>query len=161
MVRLLVGCVAICCSLNCMAALQPQSLAQLCTVLSDTRLRGGEWARYENGEEGCKSGQRSIKPDAVDNNKISFRAKGVDGVAHRVELTLQVVLPSDEYAAKRELIRATKRLAVRVLGLSIPHAFDEAIINAVPIHLEVGGGQATLTRTMLNKQGYVLSVMME
>jgi hypothetical protein len=144
-----------------MAALQPQSLEQLCTVLNDTRLRAGEWTRYENGEEGCKSGQRPINPDAVDNNKISFTAKGVGGVAHRVELTLQVVLPSDDYAAKRELIRATKRLAVRVLGLSIPHAFDEAIVNALPIHMDVGGGHASLTRTVLNKQGYVLSVVME
>ncbi len=161
MVRLLSGCVALCCSINCMAALQPQSLEQLCTVLNDTQLRAGEWTRYDDGGEGCKSGQRPVKPDAGDNNRISYSAEGGEGVARRVKLTLQVMLPSDDTAAKRELIRATKRLAVRALGRSIPHAFDEAIIKASPLNLDVGSGRATLTRTVVNKQSYVLSVVME
>ncbi|WP_143070260.1 hypothetical protein [Pseudomonas sp. NFR16] len=102
-----------------------------------------------------------MKPDAGDNNRISYSAEGGEGVARRVKLTLQVMLPSDDNAAKRELIRATKRLAVRALGRSIPHAFDEAILKASPLNLDVGSGRAMLTRTAINKQGYVLSVVME
>jgi len=59
-------------------------------------------------------------------------------------LTFNVVLPSNEDAAKKELVRAGKRLSIRTLGHSIPHSFDEAIMKAVPIELEVGSGNASL-----------------
>jgi hypothetical protein len=159
--RVALGFAGMCCSLSCLADLRPQSVEQLCTVLNDTQLRAGEWTTHKDGQEGCSSGARLIKPDAVDGNKISFAAEGTQGTPSRVKLILNVMLPSDDDAAKRELIRATKRLSVRTLGLSIPHAFDEAIMKAAPIRLQVGSGQATLTRTAVNKQTYVLSVVME
>ncbi|MGH8420139.1 MAG: hypothetical protein ACRER8_23115 [Pseudomonas sp.] len=161
MLRVALGLFGVWCSFNCFAELRPQSPAQLCTVLTDTRLRAGEWTTHEDGREGCASGARLIRPDAADGNKISFVAEGAKGTPERVKLILNVMLPSDEDAAKRELIRATKRLSVRALGLSIPHTFDEAIMKAAPIDLNVGSGRAILTRTVVNKQSYVLSVVME
>ncbi|GEM_PF-1488393 len=161
MLRVAAGVVGVCCSLNSFADLRPQSIEQLCTVLNDTQLRAGEWTTHKDGQEGCSSGARLIRPDAVDGNKISFAAEGASGTASRVRLVLNVMLPSDDDAAKRELIRATKRLSVRALGLSIPHSFDEAIMKGAPINLAVGSGHATLTRTVVNKQNYVLSVVME
>jgi len=62
------------------------------------------------------------------------------------------MVQSSEDAARRKLIEATKRLSVRVLGLSIPHAFDEAILKDTPISLAVGSGRATLTRTVVDKK---------
>ncbi|WP_146749640.1 MULTISPECIES: hypothetical protein [unclassified Pseudomonas] len=161
MLRIVVGVAGLWCSFNCLADLRPQSAAQLCTSLNDTQLRANEWVVRQDGQEGCSSGARPIKSDRVDGNTISFSAEGNEGVPHRVKLILNVVLPSDEDSARRELIRATKRLSVRALGLSIPHAFDEAILKAAPISLPVGDGHATLTRTVVNKQNYVLSVLME
>lgn len=161
MLRVALGLVGVWCSFNCFADLQPQSAAQICTVLNDTQLRAGEWTTHKDGLEGCASGSRLIRPDSIDGNKISFAAEGMGGVPSRVKLLLNVMLPSDDDAAKRELIRATKRLSVRALGLSIPHTFDEAILKGAPINLRVGSGHATLTRTVVNKQNYVLSVVME
>ncbi|MDH0747833.1 DUF6030 family protein [Pseudomonas sp. GD03842] len=159
--RYMAGVVGLCCSMACLADLRPQSAAQLCTALNDTQLRANEWTARKDGQEGCSSGARPVKADRVDGNTISFSAEGAEGIPRRVKLVLNVVLPSDEDAARRELIKATKRLSVRALGLSIPHAFDEAILKGTPINLAVGDGHASLTRTVVNKQNYVLSVVME
>lgn len=161
MIRVALGFIGVCSAFNCFADLRSQSAEQICTVLNDTHLRAGEWTTRMDGQEGCSSGARLIKPDAVDGNRISFAAEGAGGTPSRVKLILNVTLPSDEDAAKRELIKATKRLSVRTLGLSIPHSFDEAINKAAPLNLEVGSGRAMLTRTVVNKQHYVLSVVME
>ena len=161
MLRVALGLIGVWCSLNCFADLRPQSVVQICTVLNDTQLRAGEWTIHQDGQEGCTSGSRPIKPDSLDGNKISFAVEGAEGAPNRVKLILNVILRSDEDAAKRELIRATKRLSVRALGLSIPHTFDEAIMKGAPIGLDVGSGRAILTRTVINKQTYVLSVVME
>jgi len=161
MVRLIAALISCSLSLSCLADLRLQSPSQICTVLNDTQLRAGEWTTYQDGHEGCTSGARLITPTSTDGNKISFIAEGSSGAPNRVKLTLNVHLPSDEDAAKRELIRATKRLSVRMLGLSIPHRFDEAIVKGEFIQLDVGSGRATLMRTSVNKQSYVLSVLME
>ena len=161
MLRVALGIVGVCYALNCFAGLVPKSSAQTCAVLYDTQLRAGDWTLYQDGKEGCTSGARLIKPDSVDSNLISFSAEGARGTPSRVVLVLDVKLPSDDIAAKRELIRATKRLGIRVLGFSIPHTFDEAIMRGAPISLVVGSGRAILTRTVVNKQSYLLSVVME
>jgi hypothetical protein len=161
MLRIALGLVGVWCSFNCFADLRPQSAEQICTVLNDTQLRAGEWTTRMDGHEGCGSGPRLIRADSADANKISFAAQGAGGTPVRVELILNVTLPSDEDAAKRELIRATKRLSVRTLGLSIPYTFETAIKKAAPITVDVGSGRAILTRTVVNKQTYVLSVVME
>jgi len=161
MLRFVVGVAGLWCSINCLAELRPQSAAELCTVLNDTHLRANEWTVRKIGQEGCSSGARPINSDRVDGNTISFIAEGSDGTPNRVKLILDVVQPSDDDAARRELVKATKRLSVRVLGLSIPHAFDEAILKAEPISLAVGSGRATLTRTVVDKKSYLLTVVME
>lgn len=161
MLRIALGVVGVWCSLKCFADLRSQSAAQICTVLNDTQLRAGEWTTPMDGHQGCGSGPRLIQPDSTDGSKISFAVEGGGGIPIHVELILNVTLPSDEDAAKRELISATKRLSVRTLGLSIPHTFEEAIKKAAPIAVGVGSGRAILTRTVVNKQNYVLSVVME
>jgi hypothetical protein len=144
----------------CLADIQGQPLNSVCSVLYDTKLRAGQWTAYEGGLEGCRSVVRPVIPDEPGGSDIAFIAEGENGVAKRVKLVLSVT-PASEDAAKRELIKATKRLAVRALGRSIPYAFDEAIMHGVPIKLEVGSGHATLARTAPSKGRYVLSVVME
>ncbi|MFJ5295604.1 hypothetical protein ACIQAL_03615 [Pseudomonas sp. NPDC088368] len=68
---------------------------------------------------------------------------------------------ADEEAGKRELVKATKRLAVRVLGLSAPHFIDEAIIKGNPAKIEIGSGTVTLNKKVVNKNSYVLTILME
>lgn len=145
----------------CLADLQGQPLDKTCSMLNDTKLRAGQWTVYEDGREGCLSVVRPVSEGQPDGNEISFLAEGKGGVATRVKLILNVASSSGEDAAKRELVKATKRLSVRALGRSIPHAFDEAIMHGTPIKLEVGSGQATLGRTSPSKGSYVLSVIME
>jgi hypothetical protein len=145
----------------CMAGIQGQPLTNICSVLNDTKLRAGQWTVYEDGREGCRSLVRPVLPGQDDGNNISFLAEGENGVATRVKLIVSVASSSGEDAAKRELVKATKRLSVRALGRSIPHAFDEAIMHGAPIKLEVGSGHATLARTTPVRGSYVLSVVME
>lgn len=145
----------------CLADIRGQSLHKICSVLYDTELRAGQWTTYENGREGCRSLARPVRPTQTDGNQISFLAEGTYGSPERVKLILNIASSSGEETAKKELIKATKRLSVRALGRSIPHAFDEAIMKGVPIKLSVGSGHASLTRTNLSKNSYVLSVVME
>jgi hypothetical protein len=161
MVRLAVVFITASFTMSSFADLRNLSTAQMCTVLNDTQLRAGEWTTRQDGTEGCASRARFVTANPSEINKISYSAEGLDGKSRRVKLVLSVLSPPNSEAAKRELIRASKRLSVRVLGLSIPHAFDEAIMKGTPISLEVGGGKAVLTRTMANTQTYVLSVIME
>jgi len=146
---------------SCLADLKEQSTAQMCTLLNDTQLRAGEWITRQDGSEGCASGARLVKGAAGEINRISYAAEGSEGKSSRVKLVLNVLSPSTDDAAKRELIRASKRLSVRVLGMSIPHSFDEAIMKGTPIVLEVGSGKTVLTPTAANNQSYVLTVVME
>ncbi|MNK95204.1 hypothetical protein D3C87_1154320 [compost metagenome] len=161
MLRLALALVATSVSLSSLADLRLQSPDQICSILKDTQLRAGEWTSFQDGHEACASGARLATPTSTDGNKIAFFAEGASGKPQRVRLTLNVLLPSDEDAAKRELLRATKRLSVRALGLSIPHQLDEAIMRGLPLQLEIGSGRATLTRTGVSKQSYMLSVVME
>jgi hypothetical protein len=146
---------------SCLADIREQSLARICSALYDTELRAGQWTTYEGGTEGCRSLARPVRPGETNGNQISFLAEGTNGAPLRVKLILTIVSPSGEDAAKSELIKATKRLSVRALGRSLPHAFDQAIMKGVPIKLTVGSGDASLTRTTLSQNGYVLSVIME
>jgi hypothetical protein len=161
MLRLVLGLAAFSLASSCLADIQEQSLAKICSVLYDTELRAGQWTKYEDGREGCRSSERLVRPAQADGNRIAFLAEGSDGAPNRVRLNLSIISTSGEEDAKRELIKATKRLSVRALGRSIPHAFDEAIMRSAPIKLAVGSGHATLTKTKLNKHSYVLSVVME
>jgi hypothetical protein len=161
MVRLAIAVISAAFTLSCLADLKEQSTGQICTVLNDTQLRAGEWIIRQDGNEGCASGTRLVKEDAAEINRISYAAQGSDGKPSRVKLVLNVLSPSTDQAAKRELIRASKRLSVRVLGMSLPHSFDEAVLKGLPIALKVGSGEAVLTRTAANKQSYVLTVVME
>ena len=161
MLRLVSALVSFFLTFNCLADLRLQSPAQACTVLNDTELRAGEWTPHQDGHEGCTSGARLVTATSTDGNKISFIVEGLSGVPNRVRLILSVHLPSDEGAAKRELIKATKRLSVRMLGLSIPEKFNQSILKGESIQLDVGSGRASLIRTSVNKQSYVLSVLME
>jgi len=159
--RLIFAVIAASLSLNCFAQLRVQTAVQVCTLLNDTQLRAGEWITHPDGDEGCSSGARPISATSTDGNRISFLAEGSSGTPNRVKLILKVLLPSDEDAAKREMVRATKRLAVRALGLSIPHSIDEAIMKGLPAKLDVGSGKITVTRTAINKQSYVLAILIE
>jgi hypothetical protein len=146
---------------SCLADIREQSLPKICSALYDTELRAGQWTTYEGGTEGCRSLARPIQPGETAGNQIAFLAEGTDGTPVRVKLILTIVSSSGEDAAKRELIKATKRLSVRALGRSIPHAFDQAIMKGLPIKLTVGSGDASLTKTKTSQNGYVLSVIME
>jgi hypothetical protein len=161
MVRVAIAAISASFTFNCLADLKEQPTEQMCTLLNDTRLRAGEWITRQYGIEGCASGARLVKEHPGEINRISYAAEGLDGKASRVKLVLNVLSPSTDDAAKRELIRASKRLSVRVLGMSIPHSFDEAIMKGTPIVLEVGSGKTVLTRTAANNQSYVLTVVME
>ena len=159
--HLAIAVMAISFSLGCHAELKIKSTPQICTLLNDTQLRTGEWALQADGHEGCISGARPVSPDTSDPNRIAYSADGVNGTPGRVQLRLYVHVPSDEETAKRELVKAAKRLSIRTLGLSTPPSVVESIMKGRPAKLEVGNGSITVSRLANNKKSYVLTVSIE
>jgi len=159
--RLALAVMAISFSLGCLAELKIKSPPQICTLLNDTQLRTGEWAVHADGQEGCVGAARPASSGTSDPNRISYSANGTQGVPSRVQLLLSVNVPSDEEAAKRELVKAAKRLSIRTLGLSTPPSIVESIMKGRPAELEVGSGSITVSRQTNNKQNYVLTVSIE
>lgn len=148
-------------SLSCAAQLQVHSPAQACSRLVDTQLRAGEWTQYPDGKEGCRSAARLITSDGKGTSTIAYAAEGEDGIPNRVMLVTDVLSSADAEWAKRDLIKAAKRLSVRVLGLSMPHSIDEAIMRERYARLFVGTGSITVDRTPTIKGRYQLTIVME
>jgi len=148
-------------SLDCAAQLQVSSPVQACSPLVDTQLRAGEWTQYPDGKQGCRSAARVIASDRNGTSTIAYSAEGEDGIPNRVMLVADVHSPADAEWARRDLIKAAKRLSVRVLGLSMPHSLDEAIIKEKYARLFVGSGSITFDRTPTIKGRYTLTVVME
>ncbi|MFJ3485989.1 hypothetical protein ACIPL1_21715 [Pseudomonas sp. NPDC090202] len=160
MLRSTLAIVAASVSFGCVAELRVSSTSQVCGLLRDTQLRAGEWAPGSDGREGCASEARSVSANAA-GSTIAYTAEGTDGIPQRLKLTVQVASAADDDAAKRELVKATKRLAVRALGMSVPHVVDESIMKARPARVDVGSGHVTLTRTPATGQRYELTVSVE
>jgi len=148
-------------SLDCAAQLQVSSPVQACSPLVDTQLRAGKWTQYPDGKQGCRSAARVIASDGKGMSTIAYAAEGEDGIPKRVMLVADVLSPADAEWARRDLIKAAKRLSIRVLGLSMPHSIDEAIMKEKYARLSVGSGTITFDRTDTIKGRYQLTLVME
>jgi len=150
--RFALAVIAVSFSFGCHAELKIKSTPQICTLLNDTQLRTGEWAVQADGQEGCVGGARPISPGSSDPNRIAYSADGINGTPDRVQLRLYVNVPSDEETAKRELVKAAKRLSIRTLGLSTPPSIVDSIMKGRPAKLEVGNGSITVSRLANNNR---------
>ncbi|MBD8121486.1 hypothetical protein IFT62_09700 [Pseudomonas lutea] len=159
--RPICGAVALLLSLNCAAELRVKSPAQICRLLADTQLRAGDWRQDDTGSQGCSSGTRPVSADVPAGSQIGYAAEGADDIPTRVTLTLGGISKADDDLAKRELVRASKRLAVRVLGLSMPHSAEESIMKGAPAKLEFGSGTLTIIRTAKAEGRYEMKVVMQ
>jgi hypothetical protein len=88
-------------------------------------------------------------------------ASGTDQVPERLGLKIDITSPALADDAKLEMIKATKRLSVRALGLSIPHSVDNAILKGENASLQVGSGVVIITRTNRDKGAYQLMLTMQ
>ncbi|MHC8320496.1 hypothetical protein ACYZT4_07325 [Pseudomonas sp. GB2N2] len=161
MMRFVLAASALAFSLNGAAELRVKSAGEVCSILSDTRLRASEWTRNPDGKEGCWSPARLIAPTAKDGNTLAFSAEGASSTPERLSLVLKVSSPADDDSAKRELVKATKRLSVRALGLSIPHSIEETIMKGQSAKFQVGAGAITVARTTPSKGSYQVTVVMQ
>lgn len=161
MIRFFLAASGVMLSFNCAAGLRISSPADACSVLSDTRLRANTWSVNTDGSEGCSSPVRDPKVGNTSGNTIKFIARGSDHVPEYLSLIIDISSPSFADDAKREMIKASKRLSVRALGLSIPHKIDEAIMKGVNARLQVGSGAVTITRTNKAQGAYLLTLTMQ
>lgn len=161
MMRFVLAASTLAFSLNGAAELRVKSPGEACSILSDTRLRASEWTLNPEGKEGCWSAARPIAPAAKDGNTLAFSAEGARSMPERLSLVLKVSSSADDDHAKRELVKATKRLSVRALGLSIPHALEDTIMKGQSAHVTVGSGAITVARTALSKGSYQVTVVMQ
>ena len=159
MLRYIPGALVLLISLQCSADLRVNSPNEACTLLTDSHLRAGEWSKAQGGREGCQSTARLLS--VKNSSMISFSVDGIDNKPLKVRLLLDVASADDVDPAKRELVKATKRLAVRALGLSIPFPVEESIMKGTPIRLALGLGTLTITRTANINGGYQMAVVME
>lgn len=160
MVRFLLAASAAVWSLGCIAELRITSPNEACNVLSDTRLRASSWSIQTDGTEGCSSSERAITADSSSGNTIAFIAQGTNRIPERFSLKIDIASPSVADDAKREMIKATKRLSVRALGLSIPHSIDNAILKGENLSLQVGSGTVIITRSNRAKGAFQLILTM-
>jgi len=159
MVRSIPGFLALMISLQCFADLRVSSPGQSCRLLTDVHLRAGDWVRSVEGLEGCRSSARTISLDNP--NLILFFVEGRDSIPLKLNVLVDVSAVDDGDPAKRELVKVTKRLAVRALGLSIPYLVEESIMKGTPFSLSLGVGKLTFTRTPIVKGRYQMAVAAE
>lgn len=160
MIRFLLAASVAVLSLSCAAELRITSPNEACSVLRDTRLRANSWSIKADGTEGCSSTVRAITVNSSSGNTIAFMAQGTDQVPELLILKIDITSPSVADDAKREMIKATKRLSVRALGLSIPRSVDNAILTGENASLHVGSGVVVITRTNRDKGAYQLMLTM-
>ncbi|WP_162098740.1 DUF6030 family protein [Pseudomonas sp. R62] len=161
MIRLFLTAFAAVLSLTCVAELRITSPNEACSVLSDTRLRADSWSIQADRTEGCSSSVRAITVDSPSGNTIAFMVQGTNQVPERFSLKIDIASPNLADDAKREMIKAAKRLSVRALGLSLPHSVDNAILKGENISLQVGSGAVIITRTDGDKGDYQLALTMQ
>lgn len=161
MIRFFLAASAALLSLSSAAELRITSANEACSVLSDTRLRATSWSIKADGTEGCSSTARAITINSSSGNTIAFMASGTDQVPERLGLKIDITSPALADDAKLEMIKATKRLSVRALGLSIPHSVDNAILKGENASLQVGSGVVIITRTNRDKGAYQLMLTMQ
>lgn len=161
MTRFLLAASAAVLSLNCLAELRITSPNEACRVLSDTRLRANSWSIQADGTEGCSSSVRAITVASSSGNTIAFMAQGTHQVPERLSLKIDIASANLADDAKREMIKAAKRLSVRALGSSIPHSVDNAILKGENASLQVGSGAVIITRTNQDKGAYQLMLTVQ
>jgi len=159
MIRYIPGALALLFSMHCSADLRVKSSDEACALLTDAHLRGGEWGQTPDGKEGCRSNPRPL--NANSSGVISFLVEGSDNRPVKVRLLVDIPAPDDEAPAKRELVKVTKRLVVRALGLSLPFPAEESIMKGIPVILPLGTGTLTISRTSGVRGHYQMSVAME
>lgn len=160
MIRFFLVVSTLACALNCAAELRVKSPAETCSILSDTRLRASEWRLNADGKEGCWSQARPVAPTIQNGNTLAFSAEGASTTPEQLRLVLTVSSLTDDDSAKRELVKATKRLSVRALGLSIPHSIEETIMKGQTAQFQVGSGAIAVARTAQSAGSYQLTVVM-
>jgi hypothetical protein len=161
MFRYVPACFILIFSMNSVADLRVKSAHDACTLLTDSRLRAGEWTSNENAPQSCSSPARPVAAAMPAGSRISFSAQGNDDIPRTLKLVVDVLSAEDEEHAKRELVKTTKRLSVRALGLSIPFPLEESIMKGKPAQLAIGTGTITVTRTKGIKGQYQLMVTLE
>lgn len=159
MIRFIQGFLVLMISLQCFADLRISSPNQSCRLLTDVHLRADDWVRSADGLESCRSIARTIS--LGNPNLILFFVEGRDSRPLKLSVLVDVSSIADEDPAKRELVKATKRLAVRALGLSIPYLVEESIMKGTPFALPLGVGKLTFTRTPIVKGRYQMAVVAE
>lgn len=147
--------------LTCFAALKPNTPGEICDVLKDTQLRAGGWNKMQDDIEGCSSARRPLSISSIGSARISFVAKGTAGAATQVSLVVTAIADQDKDAASRELIRAAKRLSVRVLGISMPQSMVGAITKGTSMHLPAGSGTIVLMTNTAGNKLYEMTLVME
>jgi hypothetical protein len=133
-------------TIDCSAALQTDEPAVVCSILRDTQLLAGTWTQASADEALCQSPGRAVRDDQEQNSQITYLAEGVANRVKRVSLVVKINNPKAQDAAERELLRATNRLSVRLLGLSIPIEIRDALKTSKPANATVGSGSIHVYR---------------
>ncbi len=159
--RLIMAVMLLLSPLMCSAALKSNTPEEICGVLKDNQLRAGGWDTIQDDIEGCSSTRRPLSSNSTGSARITFAAKGTAGAATQVSLVITAIADQDKDAASRELIRAAKRLSVRVLGVSMPQSMVGAITKGMPMHLPAGTGTIVLMTNMAGDKLYEMTLVME
>lgn len=146
-------------ALDCSAALLTEDPAMVCSILRDTQLLAGNWTQTPGSEARCQSAGRPVRGDEHQSSEMTYLAEG-DGDGERVKRVLLIVKVNDQSvldAAEQELLHASNRLSVRLLGLSIPTQTREALKKPAPANSMVGSGSIRVYREQI-KGSHALNI---
>lgn len=144
-------------AMDCWAALLTEDPAMVCSILRDTQLLAGNWTQTPGSEARCQSPGRPVRGDEHQSSEMTYLAEGDGERVKRVSLIVKVNDQNVLDAAERELLHASNRLSVRLLGLSIPTQTREALKKPGPANAMVGSGSIRVYREQV-KGSHALNI---
>lgn len=149
-------------TLDCSAALLTDNPAVVCAILRDTQLLAGNWTQTSSNEARCQSPARAVRGDERQSSEMTYLAEGKEDRVKRVSLIVKVKNLNILDAAERELVHASNRLSVRLLGLSIPTQIREALKKPAAANTMVGSGSIHVYREQAKgSHAFSIFVVME
>ena len=162
MLKILIAPLVLLFSATCIADLKQTKPEPVCTLLSDSGLKGRKWTDYGDGTSGCASNYKDIGSGSPMANNLAFYATGGGSAVDQVKLVLNFNQPNSKAAATKALLAASTSLAQKALGAKLPQSITKAIQSGTTASANAGTGSIEVLRDdWPTGKGYEIHVVMK
>jgi hypothetical protein len=128
-----------------------------CALLSDDRLRAGDWYKRSGSEVyECRSHYREFLTDGPLNHRIRYLARGNKTTVNLLLLELQVRARKDVQRAQKHLLEYATTLIKKTLAVDVPGDMEDAILSGIEGSWKLGGVVVNLLRVRSRGMSYEL-----